>query len=197
MNILKEGDRKKAACECCGAFQEVTFRLRDVPFSDGSGLVRNVLVGVCDHCDSVAVIPQQSVPAISKQLAVQRKSVESRLPSHFLDILNLASSQLGATPDFSQALVKFYIHGLFCNEISSAGLSRLLNSELAKGKANRRLSLKGRRVAEELEALQDATQIATTTDVLKSVVLKINDDILVHKHPARIKALEALVAAMG
>lgn len=76
MNILKEGDKKKVACECCGSFQDATFRLKDVPFSDGSGVAKKVLVGVCDNCDSVAVIPQQSTPAIKKQL--QGHKVESK-----------------------------------------------------------------------------------------------------------------------
>ena len=195
MNILKEGDKKKVACGCCGSFQEATFKLRNVPFSDGSGIVKNVLVGVCDNCDSVAVIPHQSTPAIQKQLKDQRQSVESRLPSHMLDILNLASGRVGATPDFSSTLVKFYIHALSSDEISPANLKRLLGSDLAQGKASKRLSLKGRHVAEELEALRVATEIGTTTELLKSVVLKINDDILVHKRPTRIKVLESLAAA--
>ncbi len=197
MNILKEGDKKKAACEHCGSFRNVTFKLRNVPFSDGSGIVKNVLVGVCDHCDSVAVIPHQSTPAIKKQLDVQRKSVEGRLPSHLIDILNLASDYLGASPDFSQSLVKYYIHALASKEISPVNLAKLLDSDLAKGKASKRISLKGRHVAEELEALRETTHIETTTELLKSIVLKIHEDILVNKRPVRIKALETLVAAMA
>ena len=82
MKILKVGDTKNAACNNCESFQGVTFKLRDVPFNDGSGVVKNVLVGVCDNCDSVAVLPHQSTPAVKKQLEVQRKSLESRVPAH-------------------------------------------------------------------------------------------------------------------
>ena len=99
MKILKEGDTKKVACNTCESFQNATFQLRDVPFSDGSGLVKNVLVGVCDACDSVAVVPHQSTPLIKKQLVKLRKPLEGRVPSHFIDILNLASDQLGANLD--------------------------------------------------------------------------------------------------
>tara|TARA_R110002072_G_scaffold302924_1_gene489829 strand:- start:112 stop:705 length:594 start_codon:yes stop_codon:yes gene_type:complete len=195
MKILKEGDTKKVACNVCESFQDAIFRLRDVPFSDGSGLVKNVLVGVCDKCGSVALVPHQSTPLIKKQLDKQRKALEGRVPSHLIDILNLASDQLGAATDFVPSLIKFYIHGLSKNEISSSNLSGFLNSELAKGKATKRISLKGRYVLEEAELVKASAHIDSTTELLKSVVLKINDDILVHKCPKLIQALENLVAA--
>ena len=191
MKILKEGDTKKVACNTCGSFQNATFQLRD----DGSGLVKNVLVGVCGVCGSVAVVPHQSTPVIKKQLDKLRKPLEGRVPSHLVDILNLASDQLGAATDFVPSLIKFYIHALSKNEISSSNLSSLLKSELAQGKATKRISLKGRYIVEEAELLKASAHIGSTTELLKSVVLKINDDILVHKRPKRIKALESLVAA--
>ncbi len=195
MKILKEGDTKKVACNTCESFQNATFILRNVPFSDGSGLVKNVLVGVCDACDSVAVVPHQSTPVIKKQLEKLRKPLEGRVPSHLVDILNLASDQLGAATDFVPSLIKFYIHALSKNDISSSNLSSLLKSDLAQGKATKRISLKGRYIVEEAELLKASAHIGSTTELLKSVVLKINDDILVHKRPKRIKALESLVAA--
>lgn len=195
MHILKEGDKKKVACECCGSFQTATFQLRDVLLSDGSGVVKNVLAGVCDNCGTVVIIPQQSTPAIQKQMEVQRKAIETRVPAHFVDILALASIHIGATPDFSQNLVKYYIHALSTGEISPSGLGKLLDSDLAKGKASKRISLKGRHVDEELNALCKLTRISSTTDVLKSVVLKINDDILVHERPKVMRTLQSVVAA--
>ena len=66
---------------------------------------------------------------------------------------------------------------------------------MAQGKATKRISLKGRYIVEEAELVKAFAHIGSTTELLKSVVLKINDDILVHKRPERIKALESLVAA--
>jgi len=197
MNILKEGDTKKVACEVCSSFQVATFKLRDVPFSDGSGLVKSVLVGVCGACDAVVVIPHQSTPAIKKQINKQRKPLEGRVPSHLIDILNLASDQLGAATDFVPSLIKYYIHGLSINEISSSDLTKLLKSDMAKGKSTKRLSLKGRYIVEEAEIVKAAVCIESTTELLKSIVLKIHDDILVHKRPKRIKDLQNLVAAIA
>ncbi len=195
MKILKVGDTQKAVCNTCESFQNVTFGLRDTPFSDGSGIVKNVLVGVCDTCDSVAVLPHQSTPAVKKQLEKQRKSLESRVPAHMIDILNLVSDKLGGGTEFVPNIMKYYIHALSNNEISSNNISRYLHSDLAKGVAQKRISLKGRHLEEELILLKKLIEVESTTDLLKIVVLKINDDVLVNERPKPIGELKNIMAA--
>jgi len=195
MKILKVGDTQRAACDHCKAFVPVTFKLRTVPFSDGVGTVKNVLVGVCEHCDSVVVLPHQSTPVVKKQMDAQRKALESRVPAHMVDILNLASVELSGGTEFVPVLIKFYIHSLSNNDISSRNIPRYLDSELAKGRSQKRISIKGRLVAEEIDRLKDITSIRSTTDIIKAVVLKINDDVLVKKNIGMIKQLKNIVAA--
>jgi hypothetical protein len=197
MKILKVDDTTKAACSSCQSFQGITFKLRDTLFSDGSGTVKNVLVGVCNHCDSVAVLPHQSTPAVKRQIEVQRKTLESRVPAHMVDILNLATDALGAGSEFIPSMIKFYIHSLSNKDISPNGISKYLDSELATGKAQKRISLKGRHVAEELSLLKEITKIQTTTNLIKSIVLKINDDILVNKEEKTIKQLKNIMVAIS
>ena len=66
MKIFKVDDKSKAVCADCIALVSTTFMLRNVPTSDGRGIVKQVLAGVCDHCDSVVSIPNQSAPFIDK-----------------------------------------------------------------------------------------------------------------------------------
>lgn len=197
MKIYKVGDEKQAECAVCQSFQTVTFQLRDVPFSDGSGMVKNVVAGVCKACDSVALIPFQSVPAIKKQLESQRKAVESRVPAHMIDILNLASARLGATPDFVPLLMKYYIHHLAITPLAAMQLAQLLTSELATGLANKRLSLKGREIHNDIHELKLLSQITHTTELLKGVVLAINNDVLINPDNQRIAHLKSLVATVA
>lgn len=195
MNILKVGDKKRAACSNCNSFQAVTFKLKDAPFSDGSGIVKNVLVGVCDSCSSVAVLPHQSTPAVKKQLEIQRKSLESRVPAHMIDILNLVSDELGGGPESIPNIMKFYIYLLSSEVVSPRNIARYLKSDLAEGKAQKRISLKGRRLERDFLRLKEITEITNTTDLIKSVVLKINDDILVNKKKKPITQLKNIMAA--
>lgn len=197
MKIFKVGDSQKAICENCRSLENATFKLRDVPFSDGSGLVKNVLVGVCDKCDQVSILPHQSTPVVKRQLEAQRKPIESRLPAHMVDILNLATLELGGSTDFVQNLMKFYIHKLASDEKSAKTIARFLESELATGKAEKRLSLKGRQIYADIEILKTTSRISNTTDLIKSVILKINDDVLVKKEPKSSRQLKDIMASVA
>lgn len=195
MKILRVGDSQKAACDCCKSFVNVTFRLRTVPFSDGIGAVKNVLVGVCDECGSVAVLPHQSTPMIKSYVDVQKKALESRVPAHMVDILNLASVELSGGTEFVPGLIKFYIHSLSNFDISARDIPGYLDSDLAKGKSQKRISIKGRLVTREISRLKEITKIKSTTDLIKAVVLKINQDVLVNKKSKIIRELKSIVAA--
>ncbi len=197
MKILRVGDVQEAACHYCKSFEAITFKLRNVPFSDGTGLVKNILAGVCDKCEEVVVIPHQSTPSIIKQRESLRKPIESRVPVHMIDILNLASYELSGGTDFVGGIVKYYIHALVTNKIPKENLVALSKSDLFKGKAQRRLSLKGRNVEGDLTKLKQTTKINKTSDLLRRVILTINDDILVNKNPKRIESLKGIIAAIS
>ena len=64
MKLFKEGDKSKAICSFCKDVVSTTFKHRDVPFSDGIGVAKNILVSVCDCCGQVVATPPQSTPAI-------------------------------------------------------------------------------------------------------------------------------------
>lgn len=197
MKIFKVGDTQKAVCSNCHSLRTATFKLRDVPFSDGSGVVKNVLVGVCDSCDEVCLLPHQSTPMVHKQLEAQRKSLETRLPAHLLDVLNLAAAEVGGSPEFVSCLMKYYIHKLAASPDIARTLPEKLGNPLALGKADKRLSLKGRRVIEELEVVKQAAHIANTTDVIKCVILIINEEVLLKKAPVQLRELESIVSAVA
>jgi hypothetical protein len=197
MKILKIGDQEQAACTNCAAFVTVTYQLRDVPFSDGSGMVSQVLVGVCEQCDQVCVLPSQSTPAVKRALEKQRKPLESRVPAHMVDILNLASAEVGCGTEFVPYLIKYYVHALASRQISPERLSGYLASELAKGKAVKRISLKGQHIVAEVGEFKALTQIESTSDLIRGVILKINDDIVQNKRAKPLNELRGIAAAVG
>lgn len=197
MKIFKVGDSQEAICEFCHSLENATFKLRDVPFSDGGGIVKNVLVGVCDTCDQVSVLPHQSMPTVKKQLEVPRKSIESRLPAHMVDILNLAAMELGGSTDFVPTLVKYYIHAMATDEKSAKHIAQFLNSDLAQGKAEKRLSLKGRQIHRDIETLKLRSNITNTTDLIKSIILRINEDVLLKKEPKVTRQLKNILASVA
>ena len=72
MKLLQLGGQQKAACEECKAFVNATFKIRDVDLSDKSATVKDVLVGVCDNCNSVIILPHQSAGLVKKTIDENR-----------------------------------------------------------------------------------------------------------------------------
>lgn len=205
MKILFEGDTGKALCEHCKAVVPTHYARRDVPFSDGQGMARDILVGVCDHCDTVVAIPPQSTPAIGEARKQQLKSIEARLPAVYLDVLDAAmhavSSEAGANlrkvflAHYFQLLVQSSqseqlkpAHEAFIRALDEARARRGL---LPSG-ATRRLSMKvNPHMAEDFLALQQQTHL-NQTELLKSVIARIQFDVLEARDKDVIHALQRL-----
>ncbi len=194
MNILKVDDKGKAACDDCKAFVKTTYLLRDVPFSDQSGVVKNVLVGVCNQCNSVVSLPHQSTPLVKEQLEKQRGILETRVPAHFIDILNLASFELGGSMDFVATLIRYYLHNLANEHLSEKEINHYLTHSLTKGKSQKRLSIKGRHIATDLAKIKELMPITSTSNIIKIIVLKINEDVLLKNNAEKIQFLKSFIA---
>jgi hypothetical protein len=63
--MYKLNDKSKAICSFCESLQTTTFLIRDVWMSDSNLVVKNILVAVCDSCNHVIGIPQQSAEHIA------------------------------------------------------------------------------------------------------------------------------------
>jgi len=199
MKIVKEGDKGKAVCQTCG-LTETTYRLRDVAFSDNSGIVKNILAGVCDKCDTVTSVPRQCTPKIKSAYNETKKSAEYRVPAHFIDILSLAASKIDYEMGdvLSKPLLLYYVHKLNSGVISGAKLKELLSSDLASAPSSKRLSLKiTERTERELSHVVEKTGLHNNTDVVKGIILKIYEDIVEPKKPKHLKELKSIAAAFG
>ena len=196
MKIYKVGDTQKAICNNCASLESITYKLSDVPISGGLGVVKNVLTGICDTCESIVLLPHQSTPLIKKHIEKKRVPIEARIPAHMVDILNLASMNLSGSTDFVPNLLKFYIHSLSSDQMPKRSIVKYLATDLFIGKADKRLSLKGESLSDEIELIKSALEeLSTTTDLLKGITLKIKEDILDDKKPKVKKALKTIVAA--
>ncbi|MDH3997513.1 MAG: hypothetical protein OET90_01625 [Desulfuromonadales bacterium] len=199
MKIIKEGDNGRAVCQDCGLVP-ITYRLKDIPFSDKSGLVKNVLAGVCDACERVVSVPRQSTPQIKSEYQKTRVPVESRVPAHFLDILSLASAKIREDlgHDFSRHLILYYLHGINSGHIKCPGIKGLLDSDIASAPASKRVSLKvSRNTEKEFSEVVHKVGLKNNSELIKGIILKINQDIVQPENPVRFKELKTLASAFG
>ena len=70
--MFKENDKGRAVCSCKGLVT-TTFLYRDVPFSTQSGILKKLLVGVCDEWSSVVSALPQTALQIKEALTQIRK----------------------------------------------------------------------------------------------------------------------------
>ena len=190
MKIYKRGDKKSVLCHRDGRVT-ATFDYRSVPFRDGRGIVDSVLVGVCDVCGDAVIIPAQSTPAIAEAREKISKPLEVNLPAIFLDLLDAAITRVSSHPsiDFRKQLIAFYVSRYASGEEQVAELL-MLSAESAKlmekisDIPKKRLSMK---FSEEYDSkimkILSETKLSKT-EVVKSIILKINQDVV---DPARPK----------
>lgn len=197
MKIYREGEKSKAICSHCKGKVDTTFKTRDVPFSDGKGIAKSVLVSVCDTCDKVAAVPQQSAPRIKEQLEKERRPVEATVPKHMADILlnSLLVIGLEGRSEYYPKLFNYYV--LELESKNSKTLKRLLNSfldsERNKGKASERISLKMKNpILPKFESIVVGTGLKKT-EVLRSIILMMEEELLNKKEKTKIKKLREVM----
>ncbi len=197
MRFVIEGEKGKAICNSCGV-TTITYSLRDVDFSDKSGTVKDILSGVCDKCYEVITIPAQSTARIKSEYNRVRKPLEVRVPAHYIDILNLACQKIDSNLDesFFRALVIFYIHDLSTGKISIKGFEKLLDSSISKAKLSKRLSFKiTQKTENDFIKLIYLLGIKSKSEIIKGIILKINEDIVQPRHPKHLTKLKTLATA--
>lgn len=65
----KVGEKSVSICETCKKRVKTTFQVRDLPMTEPVMVIKDLLVGVCDECDTIVSIPYSSTPQISEALA--------------------------------------------------------------------------------------------------------------------------------
>lgn len=207
MKLLFEGDHGQALCEPCQQLVATTYVRRDVPFSDGHGEAKDILVGVCQVCDTVVAIPAQSTPAIKESRKLPQTSIEARLPAVYLDALDAAMHSVTAEAGvhLRKLFFSYYFHKLAghvataaanlkrVHEAFSQALAEQLGArQLPPSASMKRLSMKvNPHVAEDFTRLLQATRMSQT-ELLKSVISQIQADVLEARNPSVIDALQRL-----
>lgn len=202
MKLHYAGEKGKAVCDTDG-LTTTTFDYRDVPFSDRPGVVKDILVSVCDKCGDIVGIPPQSTPAIKAKRELATKSIEANLPAAYIDALRLASFRIDSSirQDFYKYLIVFYVETLLSDKKAIKALCKIKPSAaftMASKAAKRRLSLKvTESIYRDFDTMKTIAGVSQT-DLIKCLVHKIDQDIIAPERPQRLAELQTLAAtALG
>ncbi|MDX2143573.1 MAG: hypothetical protein SFV19_09470 [Rhodospirillaceae bacterium] len=204
MKLFRPGDKSRAVCDVDGIVS-TTFEYRDVPFADGKGQAKDILVGACDKCRRVLSIPPQSTPAIKAAREKADISIEASLPAVYAEALDLACYRIapGSSRAFRKPLLMYYVHTCLVDKKASARVTKIVRrpdrffTEGERVGMNKRLSLKiSPHASAEIDDLTKRTKI-NRTQLFKSLIIKMRDDIITPKQPRNLRVLQTIAATVG
>jgi hypothetical protein len=202
MKVYRTNDKGSALCHRDGRVT-MTYAYRDVPFRDGRGVAKDILVGVCDVCGDAIVIPAQSTPATAAARKHVEQSFEINIPAIYVELLDAASTRVSGnvTPDFRKRLLMYYINRYVTGREHTSELVTLMDASWlaftsAEGMPNKRLSMKLNELASErVGQIQEETNLSKT-DLVKSIVAKIYADIVEPLHPKHLAELTTIAEVL-
>ncbi len=199
MKLYKIGEKSQAICQFCNQIRPTTFTERDISLSSGKGMVPNVLIAVCDQCDRMVSIPQQSVPRIQGVVHYSRHAIETRIPRHLQDALLMSCYELGYGANESKQTILFRYYLQKANQMKGvhARFSALLDSEEAQGKSSARFSIK---LNDELYniflKLERDTKL-NKAEVVKGIIVQIKRELLDEKNKTLVEDLREIMLLAG
>lgn len=201
MKLYQDGDSCRAFCGHCSKVVRTVFERRDVPFSDGQGVAKNILAAVCAECGLIAAIPAQSTPAIAEARKREMVSLEASLPAIYVDVLDLAAHKINPalSSEFRKPLLSYFFHHLAhktksVKQLKIAHERTLLMFPEIRGGHKRRLSFKvSTMVADDVSWLLEATDL-NTTELIKSVVFEIHQQVLETPKPSCLSELQTIAS---
>lgn len=202
MKVYIEGEKGQALCHKDGAVS-ITYAYRDVPFRDGKGVAPNILAGACDTCGETIVIPAQSTPAISMARKRVEHSLEVNIPAFYVDILDAAATRVAphASTEFRKPLLTYYIDRYARQKEDLSELKPLYESFVRRKKASKspkkRLSMKLSAFANSRFNDLAASSDLNKTELIKSLVAKIDEDIVAPAKPKHLSELESLAGVLS
>lgn len=118
--------------------------------------------------------------------------LESPLPTHLVDIVQLAKLQLGWEKRESTAqLFAFFLRNMIAENYNQTTVSRLLNDGLIKGRAQKSIKLESSLVVSLVARFKAQTKINNTSDIVRLIILRIYEDLLKRKDEEVINELQS------
>lgn len=206
MQLYEAGDKSKAICEHCKSLVPTTFMYRDVPFGDGSGIVKDILVAVCDICDAVVAIPAQSTPAIRRARENAEVTLEVSVSARDLAVLDLVAWRIdeAATSRFRKSLIAHFLKRLEDDPEAPQRLAATIRKRASSRKGPNRVNIPRKRFSCKISPATDARvdQLMRASglkksDLVKAVIGEIEDTLVHQEAPADLALLRDVAAVVN
>lgn len=206
MKLYEAGEKSKAICAHCETLVTTTFQYRDVPFDDGEGIVKDILVAVCDNCDAVVAIPAQSTPAIRRAREAAEVTLEVSLSARDLQVLDLAALRIdsAATARFRKSLIAHFLRRLEDDPKAARRLAENSKRFASTRKTGSLVPIPRKRLSCKIAPATDARlhQLMQASglkksDLVKAVIGEIEDALVRPETPPDLELLRDVAAVVN
>lgn len=206
MKIYEAGEKSQAICEHCKSLVPTTFKYRDVPFDDGSGSVKDILVAVCDNCDAVVAIPAQSTPAIKRARDNAEITLEVSVSARDLQVLDYVAWRIDetATARFRKSLIAHFLKRLEDDPEAPQRLAEKIKQFASARKAPNPVDIPRKRFSCKIAPATDArlhqlilASGLNKSDLVKAVIGEIEDTLVRQEAPADLALLRNVAAVVN
>ncbi len=192
IKFYREGDESRGPCSACKMIVSTTFKVTTVPLASGKGKVEGVLAAICNQCENVVSVPQQSTARIRESIFGQKRSVEVRIPKHLRDVLLTVCHAIATDSKCTEIepfVIRYYMAQIAHGKLKASSLKKYLKSRLSEGRANDRISLKiSDQVLNQFERKIKMIKL-TRTEAIKAIILQAKMDVLDKAAPRRLREI--------
>ena len=198
--LAKEGDSHNLVCPHCKDLVNTQARVRSYHMQEKGIDVPGVLLDICERCDQVATIPNQStLRMLEARVPLKEEHLEARIPTHLEDVVYMLAWEFAApVQTFRPAVLRFYLAELMRDPALAERVRLLAQSELADAPTRARVSLRvPAELLEDARAQARGAGIAKDSDLIRGLLLAAKEDVLDRRHPERIARLSGAAQAGG
>lgn len=198
--LAREGDTNSVVCPHCKDLVDAHARVRSYHMPERGIDVLGVLLDICERCDQVATIPNQStLRMLEARVPLKEEQLEARVPTHLEDVIYMLAWEFAApVPAFRPAVLRFYLAELMRDPTLGERVRLLAASDLADAPARARVSLRvPAELLEDARAAARAAGIAKDSELVRGLLLAAKEDVLDRRHPERIQRLSGAAQAGG
>lgn len=162
--------------------------------------VPDVLVGVCQTCDTVVMLPQQSAPKLKEARQSAPSRIDARIPKELRDVVGMMASSFGGLPEpFAGGMLRYYLAILANDSALARRVGKLANSTAAEGTPGGRLAFRLDRslIVNAMAKINHKSELVDQSGLIRGIIIVAKEDAFDKPVAKRAEALRAIALAMA
>jgi hypothetical protein len=198
--LIRQGDESSAICHKCRKLRPTRFEYRTVRLEKSKIDVPDVLVGVCQTCDTTVTLPHQSTPRLKEARQPAPARIDARIPKELRDVLNALATEFGGSPEpFAGGMFRYYLAMMAHDAVLAKRIGKLADSEFASGTPGGRIAFRlDRTLIDDAMAKANAKRdVVDQSGLIRGIIVAAKEDAYDRPVAKRVEALRAIALALG